>query len=502
MALSLAQWHTGKVTILGDPSNVLSLGYHRTMELAPIAVLVMLVGMTWVGIRHSRGIQSGEDFALANRGLSTWVLAGTLIATWIGTGSIFSNAEFTYERGIAGFFVPLSGLAGMLVLAAIAPRIRSLPAQTVPAILGLRFGRAAQVLGAIALIGAYMIIVSYQYRAGAAIAERLFPAMDLSFMMGERELSFWPVVCCGFVVLYTALAGLWSVASTDVIAGLVITVGVLSCLALTLGGFGGDSAVLPDSHFELHGGLGKIAWIGIMLPTFLLMIGDANLMQRFLAAESPQAARRAAWIACVGLVVLESAIIALALVGKAQLETAPANSAHVIVDVAFHLVPPVIGAMLAAAIVAVILSTADSFLLACSTSAASDFRGEASGMQPVTAKRHRMSVALFGVLALGIAYTSDKFFDVALYAYTLYGVTLTPAVVAAIFFPRTKPAAVVGGMFCGLVTAILWKLFVAGDEGIAALDPVIPALSANLMALLIFQSLNPKPPDHSPQTTT
>ena len=379
--------------------------------------------------------------------------------------------------------------------------IRSLPAQTVPAILGLRFGRAARILGAIALIGAYMIIVSYQYRAGAAVAARLFPALDLSFTMGERELSYWPVVCCGFVVLYTAMAGLWSVASTDVIAGLVITVGVLSCLALTLGGFGGDSVGLPDSHFQLHGGLGKIAWIGIMMPTFLLMIGDANLMQRFLAAESPQVARRAAWIACVGLVVLESAIIALALVGKAQLATAPSNSAHVIVDVAFNLVPPMIGAMLAAAIVAVILSTADSFLLACSTSAASDFRGEAAGKQPVTARRHRMSVVLFGVLALGIAYTSDKFFDVALYAYTLYGVTLTPAVVAAIFFPRTKPRAVVAGMFCGLVTAILWKLFVAGEGGLSALDPVLPALFANLLVLLILQGALPRSSADHPQAT-
>ncbi|MFT4710674.1 MAG: Na+/proline symporter, partial [Planctomycetota bacterium] len=50
------------------------------MELAPFVVLAMLLGMTLVGIRHSKGIRSGEDFALANRGLSTWVLAGTLIA--------------------------------------------------------------------------------------------------------------------------------------------------------------------------------------------------------------------------------------------------------------------------------------------------------------------------------------------------------------------------------------------------------------------------------------
>jgi SSS family solute:Na+ symporter len=289
-----------------------------------------------------------------------------------------------------------------------------------------------------------------------------------------------------------------------VVAGIVIAVGVLGCLAMTAGGFDSDAIGLPGTHMRIAGGIGPLGWIGLMLPPFLLMIGDANLMQRFLAADSPRTARRAAWGTLVGLLVLESAIIALALIGRARLEVAPLNPAHVIVDVAFNLVPPFLGAMLAAAIVAVVLSTADSFLLACSTSAASDFNaGGEDSAAPSSPKKHRISVLIFGLVALGLAYTSDSFFDVALYAYTLYGVTLTPAVVAAIFFPRTHPKAVVGGMLGGLGTALAWKFFSLAEGSFEGLDPVLPALLLNVLILLLLQiclpnasrkSLSPKTP--------
>ena len=140
-----------------------------------IASAAFLGLLTLVGTWHARRIKTAEDFALAGRRLPMGVVAGTLVATWIGTGSLFGNAEFTYERGLLGFVLPFSGALGVLCLAALAGRARSLPADSIPQILSLRFGRAAQILAAVTLIGAYLIIVSYQYRAGAAVLGNFFP---------------------------------------------------------------------------------------------------------------------------------------------------------------------------------------------------------------------------------------------------------------------------------------------------------------------------------------
>ncbi|MBC8405296.1 MAG: sodium:solute symporter family protein [Planctomycetes bacterium] len=464
------------------------------MEYTPYVVLAFLLAMTVLGAWHARRVKSADDFALAGRGLSGWVLCGTLIATWIGTGSIFSNAEFTYDNGIVGLFLPISGAVGMLFLAWVAPRVRNLPAASVPQILGLRFGKPAQKLGAVALLGAYLIIISYQYRAGAAVAERLFPGMDLSFGEPENPQSWWPILFAVFVILYTALAGMVSVAITDVANGVVMTIGILFGLGLLFMDWDPVTQPMPETHLRIAGALTGIKWINIMLPSFLLILGDANLMQRFLAAKSPATAKRAALGAFVGLVILESAIIGLALMGKMMLPEAPENTAHVIIDTAFQLMPAVIGTLLAAAVVAIIISTADSFLLACSTTAATDLGG---GM--TTPRKQRVLVIVLGLVALGLAFASKKFFDVALYAYTLYGVTITPAMICALLLPKIRPRAVVCGMSAGLVFALIWKALIdlppidspILPTAMLDIDAVLPALLVNVLTIVLVQRFAP-----------
>src|SRR2546425_5856979 len=82
-------------------------------------VLYMLV-LVGIGAINSRRVHSQADFSVAGRGLSTFVLFGTMLATWIGTGSIFGNAGKTYEVGLAACILPLSALIGIAVLSVLA----------------------------------------------------------------------------------------------------------------------------------------------------------------------------------------------------------------------------------------------------------------------------------------------------------------------------------------------------------------------------------------------
>ena len=50
---------------------------------------------------RSRRVKSEEDFTVAGRSLSPWVMVCTMLAVWIGTGSIEGNAEQTYKTGMA-----------------------------------------------------------------------------------------------------------------------------------------------------------------------------------------------------------------------------------------------------------------------------------------------------------------------------------------------------------------------------------------------------------------
>jgi len=313
-------------------------------------------------------------------------VTGTLVATWMGTGSLFGNAEFAVKNGVSALLLPVASAVGIVVLTFLAPRARS-------------------------------------WSSGCSWRSRWCTATRVK-----------PRSCCR-----KPCVGPW----------------------------GGKNAVF---------------WIGVMLPGFLLILGDANLHQRFLSARDPATARRSAIGMFFGVLAVDWMIIGLALLGGMLLAKPPAVPGEVIVDVAFQLVPADVGMLIAAAGFAVILSTADSYLLATATSTAGDFSDCLRQL-----RWQRMLVVVLGLTALGLAFTSDEFFDVALYAYTLYGASLTPAILLALLRPKTTPAVVIAGITAGLGAALLWKLLL-WQQILGApwneLEPVIPALAANVLAMM------------------
>ena len=99
-------------------------------------ILAYLLALVGVGLRTSRKVSTQEDFSVAGRSLNTFVLFATLLATRIGTGSIFGNAEKTYRVGVAALILPLGSLFGIAVLTLLAGRVRGLRQITVQDLLG------------------------------------------------------------------------------------------------------------------------------------------------------------------------------------------------------------------------------------------------------------------------------------------------------------------------------------------------------------------------------
>ncbi|MCA9753598.1 MAG: sodium:solute symporter family protein, partial [Gemmatimonadetes bacterium] len=188
----------------------------RTVQIS--VVIAYLFALLAVGAYKVRRIRTHADFTLAGRGLSTFVLFGTMLATWIGTGSVFGNSEKTYETGLAAWILPAGGVLGILALAPLAPRARRFAGYTVQDILEARYAPTARVLGTITLVIAYVTIVSYQYRAGGAVIHLLAPNVSVETAT---------ILAAAFVILYTALAGMVSVAYTDVVNGIVMLAGFL-----------------------------------------------------------------------------------------------------------------------------------------------------------------------------------------------------------------------------------------------------------------------------------
>ncbi len=449
------------------------------------AYLAVLIG---VGVMYSRRIKTQEDFAVAGRSLGTPVLVLTLIATWIGSGSLFGGAGLAYRSGISELYISFGAWAGLLVLYVIAPRARRFAQFTVPDILEARYNTTARVLGTVVMVIAYTTIVSYQFRGGAKV---------LNLIAGIEPI--WGMVLTAtFVIAYTALAGMLSVAHTDVVNGTILSVGVIAALVVCVVKLGGPAAMverLPDHAFSFTapGAVGLKAGLELFFPSMFLILGEANMYQKFFSARTERGARNAVVWWLLGIVVVETAITLLAIAGRAMYPDIDSES--VIPHVTVHGLNAVFGGLLVAAMVAVIVSTADSFLLTPSTSIVRDiykrfYRPDATDAQLVRASR--IVVVVLGLVAFAQVGFFPNILRAAYAAYTMYGAGITPAILAAFFWKRATAAGGVASIVVGMGLTVAWKIWEARlDRLPLGLDAQFPAIAASILTLVVVSLLTP-----------
>ena len=232
------------------------------------------------------------------------MLIFTLLSSWIGSGSLLGGAENAYKHGFAALWQGAGGWAGLLLIYFIAPRARKFAQFTIPDLLEARYNQTARVLGVIAILFAYTAITSYQLIGGGDILHLIFPE-TITADLGKY-------IIAAFVIVFTAIAGMASVAYMDVVIGSLATITLLTALPFVLhaaGGWSGVTHALPATHFQVLGDFNLAQAFELFLPTMLLMMGNQSMYQKFFSAKSEKDARNAVvgWI--IGTVILETVIV-------------------------------------------------------------------------------------------------------------------------------------------------------------------------------------------------
>jgi SSS family solute:Na+ symporter len=367
-------------------------------------ILLYVVALLGVAIWKSRATKTHDDFVVAGRAVPVPLLVGTLVCTWIGSGSLFGGAGLAYRTGIAELWFSFGAWVGLLAVYFLAGRVRRIAQYTVPDLLEQRYNAAARVLGTLAIILAYVTIAAYQFRGGGWI---------LSIVTDGR---ISPVagmyLTAATIVAFTAFAGMVSIVTVDIFNGVLITLGVLVALPYTvwqLGGIGAVAARLPPAHLQPLGGHNALWAAGVALPTFLLLLGESGMYQKFFSAKDEKAARRAVIGMIVGVVTIETTLALVAIVGRAAypdlLERTSvvgrAASETIVLYTARHGLPAALGALLLAAAVAIVLSTGNTFLLVPSTNLSRDLFQRF--VRPDASERSKLLVQRAGIRPAGPA---------------------------------------------------------------------------------------------------
>ena len=428
-------------------------------------IVVYFLGVLWLGWKLSRReLKSEDSYFVAGRQLGWVAIGASLFASNISSEHLIGLAADGFRTGLAvgnyewGATVALILLATVFVPFYIGAKVR-----TMPEFLEKRFGVSARIyLSTITIV--------------ANVLVRISPALFAGTMVLESLLGFdrWTAMLLMSVatVFYTALGGLAAVVYTDVVQAVILLIGtsILSYNALdAVGGWAALRAGLDASMFDMVRPADdpEMPWVGLVLGVPVLGVWywctDQTIVQRVLGAKDVHNARMGAMLAA-GLKILPVFLFVLPGLCGRLLYPDLDNPNLVFPTLLGDLLPTGLLGLVAAGLIAALMSSIDSTLNSTATLVSIDFvqrfRPNTSAASLIKIGRWTtVVVMIFGVAWVMVVERAESLFQYLQQVNAAISPPIAAAFIVGVFWPRANSRgamfALVGGLLTGLVLMVL-----------------------------------------------
>ncbi|RZR33836.1 sodium/proline symporter PutP [Vibrio vulnificus] len=438
-----------------------------------IAYLLLMVA---IGVYAYKKASSSSDYFLGGRSLGPWPAALSAGASDMSGWLLLGLPGYAYAAGIESLWLAGGLLVGTWANWLVsAKRLRTYSIQTdaltLPEFLSRRFddkSKLIQTISAFFILLFFLFYTSSGLVAGGKLFETVF-GLDYSTAVIIGTLC---------VVSYTLFGGFLAVSWTDLVQGLLMAAALMIVpIAVMEGGFGQLATDMHNINPDLltlwndakGEPLSAIAIISLV-AWGLGYFGQPHILARFKASRTNRELGTARRIA-VGWIALSMAgAILVGLVGLVWVNGHPGTELAdgekifmLLVNTVFH---PVIAGILLAAILAAVMSTADSQLLVSSSALAEDFykqviKPDASSQEIVMVGR--IGVVVISIIALILAMTPDSsVLGLVSYAWAGFGAAFGPAVVLSLYWKGMNRNGALAGILIGGITIVVWKQLTGG----------------------------------------
>ena len=467
------------ITFLVYLGVMLALGYiayKRTTNLSDYILGGRSLGPGTAALSAGASDMSGwlllglPGYAMAAGFEASWIAIGLLLGTWLNW-LIVSRRLRVYSHAVNDSL-------------------------TLPAYFEFRFADKTRLLRVISAVFILLFFLFYT-SSGLVAAGKLFESTfgfnyTLAVVLGTFA-----------IISYTFFGGFLAVSWTDVIQGLLMAVAlvIIPITALnSMGGWDQAQAAMAASNPNLltfftntdGEALGFVAIISL-LGWGLGYFGQPHILARFKAIEHDSAiptARRIAviWSAICLFAALMTGWVGIGYFGEAGL----GDAETVFLALVQALMHPLVAGILLAAVLAAIMSTADSQLLVSSSALAEDFykalfRKDATQSQLVWVGRF----AVVGIALLALLFALDKdstVLGLVSYAWAGFGAAFGPAIILSLFWKRMNRQGALAGIIVGGVTIVIWERL-----GLLGLYEIIPGFIFATIAIIVVSLLTPEP---------
>ena len=443
------------------------------MIAAYFAVLIL------IGVQTMRRVKNPDDFAVAGNRIVWPVFFGSLAAAFLGGGASIGIAGATMRDGYVYMFAFCAfGIQTVLVGLFVAPRLKNYAgAHTLGDVMNEHYGKPARVVTGVLSVALCAGILGAQALAiGTIVNATLDVPTGPAVILGM-----------GIVVLYSSFGGAWAVIQTDMLQFVFLGIFLPVALLVGLHAVGGPIALLdqvPASHLSV---LGEYSVLKFLTLFCALLLGETLVppyAQRTFSTPDSRHARIGFTMAGVfsfGFYFVSASIGLVALVLYPDIKTDEA-----LPTVVMNLMPIGILGLVVAALLAVVMSTASSYLNSTAVVLTKDIYQPVrkEGLPP--GKRlmiERATSVFIGAAATVFALSVPSIVDALLYSYSLWAPTIiVPLFGAVLFGIRSAPAAL-AAIATGAVVTAIWQWVLDGPFGLD--DGLIPGVLANLIVFTV-----------------
>ncbi|SBS25800.1 Sodium/proline symporter [Marinomonas spartinae] len=467
--------------------------------------LAYLIVMLAIGLYAYKLTSSSEDYFLGGRSLGPWPTALSAGASDMSGWLLLGLPGYAFASGMESIWLAAGLFVGTWLNWLIcAKRLRTYSIQaenalTLPDFLAKRFQDKSRLIQSISAIFILLFFLFYT-SSGLVAGGKLFETV---FGIDYRYAVIIGTIC---VVSYTLFGGFLAVAWTDLVQGLMMSAAlVIVPIVAIQGGVSELTSTLEAKNPELltiwHNVNGEpLTAIGIisLLAWGLGYFGQPHILARFKASRSNKDIKTARRIAVTWTALSMAGALAIGLTGIVYVDNNlggqladPEKIFMILVNAVFH---PVVAGILLAAILAAIMSTADSQLLVSSSALAEDFYKQLlnkDATQKQIVNVGRFAVLLISVIAMALALNpKSSVLGLVSYAWAGFGAAFGPAILLSLFWRNMNRNGALAGIIVGGVTIVVWKQL---HGGIFDLYEIVPGFLFSTIAIIVFSLLGGVP---------
>lgn len=471
-----------------------------------IAFIVYLIILILIGIWSSRFNKTLDDFLIAGRKLGTWPVAISAQASDMSGWLVLALPGRAFMYGVSAIWTAIACALGTLFnWSFIAKRLRNftekLRALTIPDFLEDRYKDDTHTIRAIATIIIAVFMVAYVSAQLVASGKILSETFGWSYH-AALILGF------GIITFYTLMGGFFAVAWTDVFQGMLVVI-ILLVLPIVgiikLGGLGQILSTIGSIDYNAlsptygYGGILFVIFAFASMAWFFGYPGQPHVLTRYMAIKSEKKLWNSTLIGMIWVIISLWGAILIGIIGLAMFKGLP-DPEKVMPMLATSLLPEWVAGIVIAAIVAAIMSTADSQLLVATSSVVEDVYHKLINVKANQKKLvfySRIFVLLLSIIAFIFAIPGEDSAIYFLVAFAWGGLAASfgPIIILSLWWRRTTKHGAIAGMLSGMITVFIWDksgITSSVSEGLI-IPGMLPAFFLSLFCIIVVSMLTVPP---------